>query len=535
MVLACLSACALFQRPKSTRSAAAQPNASAFGPGPRGASHLIPVATSVNLGMGFASLTGEVLGHCIEPVETQQSGTNVDELEVNYAEDVSSLSNTLGVTAEASAEFGLFSVSAEAKYVAESASTRKSSFLVVRSVAMAPLAALTAYRLKTDALALLKANPQGFYRRCGDQFVAAVQSGATFSAIAKIESASAADRDFLHAHAKASYLGFGGGGGVDREVKSKLDSLDVKFHVIQSGRQKAIPSFDDFVDVAQKLNGELHPNRDNQLVRFEAKAYDVAENWPTNVALPALTEQAKTLQELAEWHRSLAMTLTELEEARGAPKTPKCPNRAARFRQDMGNLEATQQHIEARAHACVRDPMKACDVNGLARPPVGPPPLIEECSDLAARAKKTKDSEDAARRGEVLRGRAAAKCRGHVKEVCNPCVTWEFSKLTYDAPRRKPSGECWDFGCGAPDPIVAITSNGATRDTRAQDKYKLIHSFEPPLRLPARASVSISIKDQDASVHDRMALLSETLPERLPSGTWTVAAGALRLVGKCVE
>lgn len=350
-----LGACSLFQS-TAAEPAAERTNPAMYGEVSRGASHLVPMNSAVSLAMGFASLTGEVRGHCVEVVETQPSGSSLDELEVYYAEDSSSLSRALGVEAHAGAEFGFVNVSAEAEYVTSSVTTHSASFLVVHSVALAPMDALIHYRLTDEALAELRASPQHFYRRCGDQFVAAVQKGATFNAIARIDAASTADRDYLRAHARASYLGFEGGAGVDKEVETKMERLQAQFHVIQSGRQQPIPTFDDFVERARTLNAEIRDTTSSgHVVRFETKPYDIAENWPAGVTLPSLHEQARTLEELAVRHRTLSVHVAgRPARGPGGAEEPSLRKRAATLRARDRELRRCPE-ASGRTRPCLRD------------------------------------------------------------------------------------------------------------------------------------------------------------------------------------
>ncbi len=541
------SGCALFSPKESKNSEPAKVDPTLYGASSRGGSHLAPTGATVSAAMGYASLTGAVLGHCVEEVETRPSGNSFDELEVDYAEDAQSLSEMLGVTANASAEFGFFSVSAEAEYVTKSVKSSSSTYLVVSSLALAPVDALVRYKLTESALADLREDPAKFYRRCGDQFVSGVQRGATFKAIAEIESASSADRDYLKAHARASYLGFGGGAGVEHEVESTMQRVRARFHVIQSGRQEEIPTFDQFVNKARTLNEVLKAQRNSgDVVRFETKPYDVAENWPSNITLPALVEQARTLEQLAHWHRTLVIGLGELREGRRAPKDPPCPRSDERFQREIANYDAARARVEERAHACVNRPMADCKTDDISSPPSGTPRVVSECSDLEAKADAIARA-DARRSAEGTRkqrlaaaredaaNRAAAACKGDADDKCAPCRVWAFSSLAYDAPRRKPSGSYWDAGGGAPDPVVVISAGSESRDARAHDSYSVHRSFDLPLRLSAGARVSVSVRDQDLSEHDRMASLDEDVPLRLPGGVWSLGTGSLQLRGTCVE
>lgn len=541
-----LTGCALFSG-GTDPSPPGRTNPALYSGTTRGASHLAPAGAAVDTSIGFASITGELRGRCIEAVETKPSGSNVDEIEVTYAEDASTLSKVLDVSMSAGAEFGLVNVSAEAKYVTESASSRSASFLVVRSVSLAPVDALVRYRLTNDALAALRQSPQHFYRRCGDQFVASVQRGATFSAIAKIESASSSDRQQLRDHAKASYLGFDGGGGVDTEIASTMDRLRVQFHVIQSGRQEEIPTFHQFVTKARQLNDDLaaHPGS-GHVVRFETKPYDVTENWPADIALPALNEQARTLETLAQWHRKFGMSLAELEEARLAPKKPPCERGPALFQRAIGNFTMARRRVEERAHACVERPMNDCTTQGLAPPSATPPPVIAQCSNVAAHRAAAQEAERRNVAAEQQRARveerrveqtrrAAQTCRGSIEESCDPCRFWEFGTLRFDAPRTKANGDTWDAGGGPPDPVVRISSGNTSRDARSRDSFRVSRRFEPPLRLRAGQSVSAHVMDQDLSAHDTMMNLSDRVPDRLHDGVWSLGTGALQLSGRCAE
>ena len=298
---------------------------------------------------------------------------------------------------------------------------------------------------------------------------------------------------------------------------------------------------------ARQLNDGLAANPGSgHIVRFETKPYDVTENWPSDVTLPALNEQARTLETLAQWHRMLGTGLAELEEARLAPKDPPCNGGPAQFQRAIDNFTMARRRVEERAYACVERPMDDCNTEGLASPPTAPPSIIAQCSDVAAHRAAAEQAErrDVAaeqqrarleQRREDMARRAAQRCRGSTEESCDPCRVWEFDTLVFDAPRRKPNGDYWDIGGDPPDPVVKVSSGTTSRDARSRDSFRVSRRFELPLRLNAGEAVSASATDQDISDHDRMMNLSARVPERLREGVWSLGTGALQLSGRCVE
>ena len=240
------------------------------------------------------------------------------------------------------------------------------------------------------------------------------------------------------------------------------------------------------------------------------------------------------------------MTIRELQAAREAPKQPPCKDAAVRFERKIGNFEAEKGRVEERAHACVSAPMTSCNTEGLRPPPSRALPIIAQCSDLDALAEAVREREKQERRRKRAKKRkrkarkqareaASDACRGEKRNACAPCESWSFEKLEYTAPKRKSDGRCWDAGCGLPDPVVRVSSGGASRDATARDSYRVSGSLRPPLVLSKGEEVTVSVTDQDFAEHDRMMKISEVLPDRLDRGTWVLGGGSVRLTGTCSE
>lgn len=324
-----------------------------------------------------------------------------------------------------------------------------------------------------------------------------------------------------------------------------MQRVEARFHVIQSGRQQVVPTFSDLVDTARSLNQDLAAAPGGQVARFETKPYDVAENWPSDVTLPALHQQARTLETLAQWHRALSATLTDLRMAQQAPKTPPCPDGPARFQRETANFDAAKRHVEERAHECVTRPMDACNTDKLAAPPVAQPTVIAECSDVAARrrrvafqekrqARQQRRQADIQAQREEQKQQRAADCRGSTVKGCSPCRAWEFTSFEFRAPSHKGSGHPWDVG-SAPDPVIAISAGEIQRDAHKADSFELSQRFDPPLVLTAGTVVEFSAIDRDIAANDRIARFDQRVPSRLRGGTWALGAGAWTLRGTCSE
>lgn len=555
-----MAGCALFSRDSKTDSQsreATRVDPSLLVSGEAGKLHPIQPGSTALLGSGFNSFKNEVLGHCVENGKTETidatplGRSQKAELEVSYAADVEQLGKSLGVSGHAQARFGFGKVSVEAAYANSEEFSSRSSFLVARGSTFNATEVLSEYRLRDAALALLRDNPPAFFRQCGDQFVAARVPGAMFHAIAEIRDTSTATRISLKAKASYSYLFASVGAGVETEATSALKQHALRFRVIQRGLQQSIPAdMQEFVETARSLNERINSQEGGATaIAFVTAPFDLVTNWPADVTIPSLVRQERTLETLATWHRTLSLELSDLKLAYDEPRDRPCTQRDKRFDIAFGNLEASIRRLEERAHACLDEPMKNCNVSALPAPHNGGyASLVGQCSDRAA-ALQRRQADDASRvarkrrnavkkrRRAKNKNRAQAACKGSGRPDCAPCMTWSFDRLGYDAPARKGNGYCWDWpGCGRPDPLLEIrTSEGAERSVSRKDTKHVDWNMTKPLVVDRSVEVSIDVRDIDASSHDSMSSFNERVPAQLTDGTWVIGGGSLTLTGTCVR
>jgi len=167
-----------------------------------GEKHRVSPEQPVQVGSGYNTITETVAGDCMErsslttlsedrsmsSAGSPEGGpaTAGNEVVVTYLEDYRRLGEEIGVKASARARFFVFSVSAEAEYANGSDFSKNSSFLIATATMRKETERLQQYRIKEDALTLLRSNPRAFLRRCGNQFVAGRIKGASFTAVVEI-------------------------------------------------------------------------------------------------------------------------------------------------------------------------------------------------------------------------------------------------------------------------------------------------------------------------------------------------------------
>jgi hypothetical protein len=138
-------------------------------------------------------VSGELEGTCVKgTVNAQPIGTLSANYVIQIVSDSEQLASSLGITAEASVGFGLFSASAKSSYLQSQSSNSYSVYVIVRSEITGPAIVLTDARIMKsnedpsgqDNYSALINQYLDFYSKCGDKYLAAL-SGSTPPAVAR--------------------------------------------------------------------------------------------------------------------------------------------------------------------------------------------------------------------------------------------------------------------------------------------------------------------------------------------------------------
>jgi len=447
----------------------------------------------------------------------QPPATATNEVLITYVDDYRRLARDLGVQASAAVRFFALSVSAEAEYANGSDFSRSSSFVVASATLRKETERLRRYRIREDALQLLRTNPRAFFRRCGDRFVAGRIMGASFTAVMEVRDTTDETRNAIRGKIGGglSIGGFGIEASAEKTsaLSQALARHELFYKVMSVGLPAENPTtVDGFIHTAANLQQTIDASASKRpaALEFVTASYEVADNFPGDFHLPALAEQDRLLDRLAGQHQETSIVLGDLARAARQLKTPPCIEAERRRLAITGNLEASNRRIEERAHACLRDPERTCTMQGIPEPAFDEVRRwLAECSDLEAqlRAKAraaeqaelaSRRAEEAARAEEALKRRAAAaearRNRGRPGGLA--CSRWEIRRVTVEVPSANPNGSAWDSGTELPDLYVLVEVDSAQRRTPYQ-KDNLNPTFEMTPRIPMKTGQKLSLRSWD--------------------------------------
>lgn len=577
VILAGLAACSGV-KPREGLSEPAAPDLRVLMLSGGGERHKVSPAQPVQVGSGFNTLTGSIVGDCMEnsrlttlgdPTWTSTSpadrppATATNDVLITYVDDYRRLARDIGVRASAAVRFFAFSVSAEAEYVNGSDFSRNSSFLVASATLRKETERLRQYRIRDDVLQLLKTNPRAFFRRCGDRFVAGRIMGASFTAVMEVRDTTEETRSAIRGKIGGglSIGGFGieASGEKTRALSQALARHELFYKVMSVGLPAANPTtVDGFIHTAANLQQKLDESASQRevAIEFVTASYEVADNFPSDFQLPALAEQDRLLGRLAGHHQETSIVLADLARAGRRPKTPPCANAERRRLTIVGNLEASNRRIEERAHACLRDPERMCTMQGIPEPAFDEARLwLAECSDFEAqlRAKAQaaeqaelarRQAEEAAKAEEALKRRTAAaearRNRGRPGGL--PCSQWMLRSVSVEVPSVNPNGSAWDSS-SKPDLFIRVAVGSAFRRTGyREDSLNPTFEMTPPFPMKTGEKLSLQSWDYDSTGFwgeetDHAVSDAITVPGQMPaSGLRLVSArGTFVVYAICVD
>jgi hypothetical protein len=192
--------------------------------------------SGMTFGKGYSSLSGELEGTCVKgTVDPKSIGTLSANYDIKIISNTQELASSLGITAEASVGFGLFSASAKSTYLQSQASNSYSVYVIVRSEIVGPSIVLSgAHIMKSDEdpggqdnYSDFINNYLNFYAKCGDKYLAAATTGATYRGIIRLDTASSSEKTELENELKVKY----GSASGSVDVKQAVSQISSQYNV----------------------------------------------------------------------------------------------------------------------------------------------------------------------------------------------------------------------------------------------------------------------------------------------------------------
>lgn len=267
------------------------------------------------------------------------------------------------------------------------------------------------------------------------------------------------------------------------------------------------------------------------------------------------------MDRLAEYHQETAIVLRDLESGIKYPKAPQCAAFERRRQSIIANLEASNKRIEDRAHACLAEPERMCNMTGVPAPPFEEARVwLSECTDIEAhlRARKLESeqaeqsrhqAEEAERRAAEVRlrqGQEEAR-RNRGRPGGSPCQQWLLQRVRVEVPAISPNGGQWDDNNGGPDLYVRLRVGQHSRETNyTPDATSAEFDMAPPIPMTAGGKIQLTAWDYDgvqtgifssSVARDEAVSVSEVVPSAIPhtglrSGN---ARGTFHLFANCAD
>ncbi len=184
------------------------------------------------IGMGFNSETGEVVGTALEGFSVTENpvapGMEVHS-SVTIINSHEELMNRLGMSFEGKGRYGFISASAKAQFSESTNFNSTSSFLVASCIVQNPFMRGKNFRVKPEAKALLDAlRFDEFKTAYGDSFVRGIQTGGEFYAVIRITSVSISKQTELTTTLQAELNGLLYGGSFKGQYEQANQSTSTR-------------------------------------------------------------------------------------------------------------------------------------------------------------------------------------------------------------------------------------------------------------------------------------------------------------------
>lgn len=307
--------------------------------------------TGVDLGWGWRSVQGEAVpARCVTFERADAEGQTVS-LIFEEVQDSFEMASALDMSASASVKGIGYAVSGEEKFVATSKIKATESTFVIAADVMnparfaAPPPDADAVRLTPEARALaMRADGLvAFKQACGDGYVGSMTTGARFTALVAVKTASRQDKATLTAKVEGGGWGVKVNAAMNAESSSSRDSMSRRITVHQDGGAPApIPmSAEEIVEHAKGLATLAADG--GKLFRLSVTPYQMLGDWPAERDMLGASLE---FEQIAELHGAYAAIYAEIDAALDAPGDYVAPISRACPTNDVGCVARDFQPLD---------------------------------------------------------------------------------------------------------------------------------------------------------------------------------------------
>lgn len=218
----------------------------------------MPFRGSGTLGRGVNTLTGEFVGKALNVIDKEEAvsgGEATYEFQITETHD--SLMKSLGLSAEASGRYGLFSAEGKFGLAEKSNFNATSTFVVASCRVQNAFVMIDRVELLPEARPLLE-QPNKFKTAFGTSFIRGLQTGGEFYVVMQVTSTSQETQTSLSAAFQAECQGLLGSGGFksafDQSQRSESSKSQVSVLMYQrAGQDEQLSYVSDAGDVIKRL------------------------------------------------------------------------------------------------------------------------------------------------------------------------------------------------------------------------------------------------------------------------------------------
>ncbi|MBF0208039.1 MAG: hypothetical protein HQK53_14260 [Oligoflexia bacterium] len=197
----------------------------------------------LTIGRGYDSVSGETGGYCVKMLKPQKISVGVADVtaELKYIEDYKSLAESLDITASANLKLQILgsgvSLGANARYFSEQKIESNAVYMMIKITVRSPIETMIKTMIDEDAVAMMRGEGglERFRRRCGDEYVVAIQNGGNFYALIRISTKSEEEKKIVSADLKLKCGRFDTAASLNSAIQNVVNGKRIDMFIHQQG------------------------------------------------------------------------------------------------------------------------------------------------------------------------------------------------------------------------------------------------------------------------------------------------------------